>query len=85
MKKVFSNEGVFNAYHAACDWCVANGFSYGSMCSPFPTAIMKGDVDIAKWKNLTAKERSTVDGTITGNFREGPVTINIISPFVEAL
>ncbi len=83
MVKVFTESGEFAAYNTACTWLRDNGFSWGSMCHPQPTAIMKGDVYIAKWKNLTAKERRIVDGTITGDFREGPVTVKLSSPFVE--
>lgn len=83
MEKVFTEKGTFAAYNAACTWCEENGFSYGSMCYPYPTAIMKGDHFIAKWKNLEASARRHVDGTINGEFREGPVTVKITSPFVE--
>lgn len=38
---------------------------------------MRGDVLIAKWHNLSAKERAECDGVMTGDFRNGPVTINI--------
>jgi len=74
-KIICSDKGTFMAYWAAEQWIRENGYSCGSMCSPMPTAIMKGDVHVAKWKNLTTKERNTVDGVIVGEYREGPVTI----------
>lgn len=74
---VFKATGtVFMAYREAEYWCKQNGYSYGSMCHPQPTAIFKGDVYVAKWKNLTSKERNSVDGIITGDdYREGDITI----------
>jgi hypothetical protein len=77
MKKKFENERTFEAYNDACKWLKENGYSYGSMCSPAPTAIVKGNYYIAKWRNLTTKERNEVDGTITGDFRNGPVTVEV--------
>jgi hypothetical protein len=69
----------FAAYHAAEKWLKENGYSYGSMCSPEPTAIMKGDIHIAKWRNLSAKERAEVHGKITteSDFRNGPIIVTI--------
>lgn len=71
----FKGGGTFEAMYAAQRYLTANGYSYGSSCYPQPTAIMKGQYHIAKWKNLTEKERSQVDGTMTGDMREGPVVI----------
>lgn len=73
----FSEQVPFSAYSAACAWLDERGFSYGSMSSPFPTAIKKGDIEIARWKNLTDRERADVDGVIEGEFREGPVSIKL--------
>lgn len=73
----FDKEGTFEAYHEAIKWAYDNGYSYGSMCAPQPTALFKGDCNIAKWKNLSKQERASVDGTITGDYREGPVYITI--------
>ena len=39
---------------------------------------------IAKWRNLTPKERSELHGTMDGDFREGPVVINLKDAAVEA-
>lgn len=77
MEVEFNQTGTFMAYYAAHRWCDDNGYSYAPMCHPEPTAIMKGDWIIAKWRNLTAKERRESHGYITGNFREGPVKITI--------
>ena len=77
MKKTFKDERTFGAYNAAETWLRSRGYSYGSMSAPHPTGIMRGDVLIAKWKNLTAVERAQCDGTITGDFRDGPVVVEI--------
>jgi hypothetical protein len=76
----FSKEGTFQSYYEATGWCSENGYSFGSMCGPLPIALMKGDFISAKWKNLTTQERQKVDGIMTGDFRNGEVTIIIYEP-----
>lgn len=73
----FTQTETFEAYREACAWLDKNGYSYGSMCNPLPTGILKGDFIIAKYRNLTKNEISELDGTITGNYRNGPVTIKL--------
>jgi hypothetical protein len=75
----FTQEGEFEAYHAACAWCEENGYSHGSMQRDAPIGILKGDWIIAKWRNLSAEEREHLDGTITciETFREAPIHIVI--------
>jgi hypothetical protein len=75
---IFTQKGDFEAWYAATSWCAYKGISVGSMCRHDPVGLMIGDVLIAKWRNLTAKERSQLDGTITGDFRNGPLTLQII-------
>ena len=83
MKKIITNEIIFNeegdfmAYRSAEYWAKENGYSYGSMCHPQPTALYKGDFSVAKWKNLSTKDISQVDGVITGEYRNGPVKITL--------
>lgn len=77
IEKVFEGERTFEALHAAEKWCIDNGYSYGSTCACAPQAIKKGNWAIAKWKNLTPSERNDIDGTITGEGRQGPVTVKI--------
>ena len=74
MEKVFSDEGTFAAYNAATKWCADNGYSVGAMQAGSPTGVIKGDHLVSKWRYLS---RADVDGTIEGNFREGPVTLKI--------
>jgi hypothetical protein len=76
----FFKEGAFGSYYEATGWCIENGYSYGSMCGPLPIALLKGDYNIAKWKNLTSRERQEVDGIMTGDFISGEVTIIIYEP-----
>jgi hypothetical protein len=74
----FKESGTFASYYKACEWLRNNGYSYGSMCSDEPIGILKGEYSIAKWKNLTDKERKALDGIMTSNdFREGEVNIKL--------
>jgi hypothetical protein len=74
---VFDQVGTFAALYAAQDWCKANGVSYGSSQSGAPTGLMRGKVIISKWRNLSNAERADLDGTMTGDMRNGPITIEI--------
>lgn len=73
----FEQVGDFAAYHAACKWLDDNGYSHGSMQRDDPIGIMRGDYSIAKWRNLSPKEVSALHGRITGDKRNGPVTVTI--------
>lgn len=42
-----------------------------------PVAVLKGDWSIAKWKNLSKKEIDVLDGRVYGDFRNGPVTVEL--------
>ena len=75
--KVFDKKGDFEAINEAQTWLEANGYSYGSMQRDEPIGIMKGDYDISKWRNMTATEHEALDGKLTGDKRNGPVTITI--------
>ena len=79
MKQVF--EGApdsFEAVRKAEEFCRVLGFSWGSMCRDMPIALMKGDYQIAKWRNLSDRERKACHGIMTSpNFRDGPVTVEI--------
>ena len=57
MKKVFDKTGDFAAFQEAENYLKENGYSWGSMQRDDPIGIMKGDYDIAKWRNLSAKEK----------------------------
>jgi hypothetical protein len=72
----FDDSDTFGAYRKAEAYCNEFGYSTGSISSPLPTAIKKGDYHVAKWKNLTRKEIESIDGVILADsFREGPVKL----------
>ena len=76
-QKVFDQQGTWAALHEAQEWLTLNGYSYSSTCSMGPVGILKGDYVIAKWHNLSRKERAELDGTLDGNFREGPLVLRL--------
>lgn len=77
MIAVFSDTEDFAALRRAEAWCRERGISYGSSCANSPTGLLWGDYTIAKWKNLTGRERRMLHGKMTGDFRKGPVTVTI--------
>jgi len=76
----FTEKGTFAALYSAQSFVASRGYSAGSLCGDLPVALIRGKgILIAKWKNLTEKEKAFVDGTITSpNFREGPVTVKLL-------
>lgn len=80
MIKTFEQHGDFAAKRAAIEWLHDGGYSVGSSCVGSPCGIMRGDVLIAKWRNLTPHERETLDGQMTGDMRNGPVTVELFHP-----
>jgi hypothetical protein len=87
MSKIeFQGGGTFEAMYAAQHFLKENGYDYGSTCAMMPVAVVKGhyheDYDLPeKWKNFTAKQKKSVHGTITGDMREGPVTVTFFDGF----
>lgn len=78
MTKSFQNTGEsFSGWQAALDWCRENGYSYGPMQAGSPTGIAKGEVSIAKWRNIPSEDYHLLSGTIEGDFRDGTVTVKI--------
>lgn len=77
MTKIFDRTGDFEAFRDAESWLKENGYSWGSMQGDAPIGVMRGDYDIAKWRNLSTREINALDGTITGDKRNGPVTVTI--------
>ncbi len=77
-KHEFNVEGTFNSYYAANSWARDNGYETGSMDGFNPIGLMKGYDYVAKWHNISSKERQMVHGVmISEYFREKPVTIYI--------
>jgi hypothetical protein len=77
---VFAEAGDFKAFYRAQAWCEGQGVSVGEMQGPEPIGLLRGDFAIAKWRNLSAAERRVLDGTITGDKRNGPVTVTLKAP-----
>jgi hypothetical protein len=72
----FSTKGTFNAYRDACSFLVQAGYQYGSTSVGDPMGFVKGIWDMPwKWRNMTPKERSLVDGVLIGDIREGPIKL----------
>ena len=76
-KLTFSNAGDFKAMQAAEDWCAERGISVGQRQRGDPRGLLRGDFLIAKWRNLTGKERAKLDGLMTGDMRNGPVVVGL--------
>ncbi|WP_250467671.1 hypothetical protein [Caballeronia sp. GAFFF2] len=73
----FWGERAFEAVYSAEAWCAENGYSVGAAQQGAPRGLLRGDFAIAKWRNLSPAERLSLDGTMTGDMRNGPVTIHI--------
>ncbi len=73
----FDQLGDFEACRAAEKWCAERGISVGEMQGPAPRGLLVGNYCIAKWRNLTNAERRELKGRMTGNMRNGPVTITL--------
>ena len=83
-KKAFAKQlkfdlcaGDFSDFDAAMEHLESCGFSVGSMQRDDPIGIMFGDFCIAKWRNLSLKDRGELHGTITGDKRNGPVVVTL--------
>lgn len=78
VKVEFNQAGDFVALNCARAWLEQHGFSCGSTCLGYPVGILKGKWVIAKWRNLTPKERSVLHGRMeSDDFREGPIKVMI--------
>lgn len=76
-KKTFDCPDTFNSLYAAQNWLAERGYSYGPGSVMCPMPVLKGDYQIAKWKNFTKQEIAQLDGKIDGNFRDEPVTVTL--------
>ena len=77
LEYVFDQVGAFAANDAAEAWCRERGVSVGRMQKGAPRGLLRGDYEIAKWRNLSIAERRALDGTMRGDFRNGPVIVRI--------
>lgn len=72
----FASDETFGAINEARQFCTERGFSVGSMQADAPMGIKRGNYAIAKWRNLSHKDRKMMDGAIIGqDKRNGPVTV----------
>ena len=73
----FPSEGTFQAFYKAEAFVKDLGFTVGSMCGPEPIGFAKGYDYVAKWRNLTQGDKSSLDGLLLneGGFREGGVSV----------
>ena len=81
-KKIyFNNVGTFEALYSAQAWLSSNGYGYGSSSVGNPIAITEGDYyakDLPhKMKNFAKEDYTKIVGVITGDIRNGPVSIEI--------
>ena len=84
MRVTFNQTGLWQANNAATQWCKDHGISVGQSSATGPTGLMFGDWSwIAKWRNLTYKERQELHGTMGGDFREGPVVVILKDAAIE--
>jgi hypothetical protein len=82
--KVFEDPKDFAAYREAEKWLISKGFSVGRMQRSDPVGVKLGDYDIQKWGNLRQSDKETLDGTITGDKRHGPVTVQLYCEVEES-
>lgn len=75
----FHQKGTFAAVRAAEQWCDDNGYSVGDLQRGAPRGIMIGDHCIPKWRDLDADDIAALDGQMVGDFRDGPVVIEIFT------
>lgn len=78
--ETFTQPGDFEASRAAEAWCAERGISVGRMDRDGSRCLLYGDYSIAKWHNLTAKERRECHGVMSGSMRNGPVKVSICEP-----
>lgn len=78
MKKIFDTlGGNFEDCYAAEEWCKERDIAVGTMERGQPRGLLVGPYHIAKWHNLSGPERRELDGTMTGDMRHGPVTVEL--------
>lgn len=75
--KTFANPGTFNAVNAAQSYLHDRGFSLGTMERGSPRGILFGDYPIGKLRNLSDDQLAAMHGIMTGDMRNGPVTVTL--------
>jgi hypothetical protein len=74
----FAGDGTpHSATVEAQSWLETNGYSFGSSSVDGPAGVVKGtNIYIAKWRNMTKKERALMDGHLYTS-RESPARLII--------
>jgi hypothetical protein len=78
--KIFEGVLDFAAVRRAEAWCEERGISVGRMDRYDVRGLLLGNFDIAKWHNLSERERQACHGRMTGDMRNGPVTVTLTDP-----
>ena len=73
----FAYTEEFEACRQAEAWCADRGISVGRMQGPSPRGLLRGSFDISKWRNMSKREISQLDGRMTGDMKNGPVFVEI--------
>lgn len=73
----FNATGDFAAVKEAEEWCERHGLAVGPVDQESPRGILFGSHAIPKWHNLRQADKDALHGTMTGNMREGPVTVAV--------
>lgn len=73
----FSDAGDFAAERRAVDALQSAGFSVGHSQRHAPRGILFGLYNIQKWRNLSEADREGLHGVMSGDMRNGPVTVEI--------
>lgn len=77
MKITFDQTEDWKAVDAAEKWCKEQGISVGTMEGRSPRGLMRGVHSIPKWRHLDIEDKKLLDGTMTGDMRNGPVHIEL--------
>jgi hypothetical protein len=83
IRLTFSYPGEFVADSHAVAALEDCGFSVGRIQAHAPRGILFGLYDIQKWKNLNAEHRRALHGLMSGDYRNGPVTVEIFDSAPE--
>ncbi len=76
---VFNGDGDdFSTTHQAEAWAKEHGFEVGSMCHSKPRGLARDCSYIAKWHNLTERDKAQLDGVLVSDDpRHGPVRADL--------
>lgn len=79
MKVRFEGPGDFEAYHKARAYCTGQGLLIGPMQRDDPIGLSRGHHPTLKWRHLDIADIAKLDGVMTGDKRNGPVTVEMFN------